>query len=272
MRIAVLADIHGNQAAFTAALEDTIAQKADRIVLIGDVVIGSPDSQACWEMAQSLGCPILRGNHERYAALYGGPEAPPEWDTEKFLPVQWAAGQLPDETRRAMGSLPTHLRLEDAPGVLFVHASLRDDHDTVSPFTPEERLDAMFPGTVDRWIIRGHNHLAQVRLWRGGLIVTTGSTGLPLDASATAQYLLLDQARDGWRIQHRAVPYPLETSLRRFNETGYLDATGPIGRLYYREVKTASPQIVPFLRWYAHWQREEPITLAAGVERFLGDP
>ncbi|MBE0698820.1 MAG: metallophosphoesterase [Anaerolineaceae bacterium] len=65
IRIAVLADIHGNLPAFESALEHVSQQKVDQIILAGDIVNGSPDSKACWTLALSLGCPILRGNHER---------------------------------------------------------------------------------------------------------------------------------------------------------------------------------------------------------------
>jgi hypothetical protein len=62
----------------------------------------------------------------------------------------------------------------------------------------------------------------------------------------------------------------VDAAVRRFEETGYLDAVGPIGRLFQREVATASYQIVPFLRAYARWSSEESISLEQALERFLG--
>ena len=43
MRIAVLADIHGNLPAFEAALNHVSQQKVDQIILAGDIIIGSPE-------------------------------------------------------------------------------------------------------------------------------------------------------------------------------------------------------------------------------------
>ncbi len=57
MRIAVLADIHGNLPAFEAALKHVSQQKVDQIILAGDIIIGSPDSKACWDLALSSGLP-----------------------------------------------------------------------------------------------------------------------------------------------------------------------------------------------------------------------
>ena len=269
MRLAILADIHGNLPAFEAALRHVARHQPDQIILGGDTIIGSPDSAECWRLAQSLGCPVLRGNHERYAAYYATPHAAPEWSTEKFTPLHWAYAQLTAQERRSMGELPSSLRLPEAPNLLIVHASVRDDHDSVCAYTPEDQLLAMFPDVQEPYIVRSHNHVGQVRLWERGLIVTCGSVGLPLDGNPTAQYLLLDQDREGWRIQHQSVPYDVDATVKRFHDTGYLAATGPIGRLFLREVVTASQQLVPFLRLYARWLQEGHLSLNQALDRFL---
>ena len=122
-RIAVLADIHGNLPAFEAALKHVSQQKVDQVILAGDIVNGSPDSKACWSLALSLGCPILRGNHERYAAHFGTAKASPLWTTEQFAPLQWTVEQLSEEDRQCMEQLPFSLRLPEAPD-LFLSTQL----------------------------------------------------------------------------------------------------------------------------------------------------
>lgn len=268
MRIAILADIHGNLPAFEAALEHA-RRRADRLIIAGDVVVGAPDSAACWRLARGLGCPILRGNHEGYVAAFGTPAAPPDWQTRQFAPVRWAAEQLDAAERREIDGLPRLLRPPDAPDLLVVHGSLRSDRDTVSAYTPPEELAAMFPDLRETLVVRAHNHQCQVRLWAGRRIVTAGSVGLTLDGVPGAQYLLLEQTRAGWEFQHQSVPYDVQAALRRFRASGYLEAAGPIARLYMREVATASFHIVPFLRAYARWSREGEIALEAALERYL---
>lgn len=46
MKIAILADIHGNLPAFQAAIDHVQRQQADLTVIAGDIVIGAPDSLA----------------------------------------------------------------------------------------------------------------------------------------------------------------------------------------------------------------------------------
>ncbi len=269
MRIAILADIHGNLPAFEAALHHLSNQKPDQVIISGDVIIGSPDSAECWRLARSLGYPMLRGNHERYAAHFGTPQASPEWSTAKFAPLQYAVAQFTEADRQAMAALPLTLRLPAAPGLLFVHASPRDDHDSLTAHTPDERVAAMFGMAPERWIIRSHNHVGAVRLWGDRLIITCGSVGLPLDGHLTAQYLLLDRQDSRWEIRHQSVPYDLEKTLQRFRDTDYLRTTGPMGRLFLRELVTATQQIDSFLRLYGQWTKEAPLSLDQAVERFL---
>lgn len=268
MRIAILADIHGNLPAFEAALAHVEQQHVDQLIIAGDVVVGAPDTAACWRLAQSLNCPILKGNHERYVADYGTPAADPSWTSLQFAPLQWGVAQLTEAERQALNRLPAFLRLPEAPDLLVVHASMRNDRDTVTAYTPANHLAVMFPEVKERYIVRGHNHLCTIRTWGERFIITAGSVGLPLDANPTAQYLLLEQSSNGWHIHYQSVPYELEATLRRFHETGYLEATGPMGRLFLREVETATPQFVPFLRLYHHWSQQEALSLEAAMERF----
>ena len=268
--IAVLSDIHGNLPAFEAALKDVAQVGADQIVLLGDVVNGAPDSAGCWQRALELECPILRGNHERYVADWGTDRALPEWESERFGPLRWTVGQLAADQRAAMGRLPLVLRLPAAPDILFVHASARNDSDSIYSHTSADLLEEMFGAAAPGYIVRGHNHFAQTRLWDRGVIWTNGSVGNPMDHQTTAQYTLLIAGEGtGWRALHRSVPYDLAGLLARFRTSGYLDAAGPMARLFMREMATATYQMVPFLRAWRTWPGLRGLELHQALERFL---
>jgi predicted phosphodiesterase len=266
MRIAVLADIHGNLPAFEATLADVRRAGVDQIVVVGDLINGAPDSRACWLLAQTIGATILRGNHERYVYDFDSPQAPSLWRSERFGPVQWTVAQFSAAERRAFARLPAELRL---PGLYFTHASPRHDTDNVQPYSSDGEMSAMFSTIGEPLIVRGHDHWCQVRLWNGRTIVTTGSVGQTLDEHPTARYVLLEQKEGAWSFQHRAVDYDLEAAIERFHSTGYLREAGPMARLMLREIATAAPQIVPFLRLYDRWSQAGPISLAAALDRFL---
>jgi hypothetical protein len=269
MRIAILADIHGNLAAFEAALEHVARQGVDQIVIAGDVVNGATDSAACLELALSLGCPIIQGNHERYVYDFGTERAPEVWSTERFLPLRWTVEQLSQAQRDVLRGWPRSYRPPGVDDLLIVHASLRSDADLMRPYMPEAELGALFPGVEHGAIVRGHYHLPEVRMWGERLIVTSSSIGMPLDGHTLAQYVIMERRREGWRPQHYALPYDLDLTLRRMRQSGFLEAAAPMAELYLREVATASYYLVPFLHAYQRWSAAEPLALDAGVERFL---
>lgn len=269
MRLALLADIHGNLPALEAALAEIETLRPDLLVVAGDIVDGGPDSAACWRRVKSLGCPVIRGNHERYVFDYGTPRADPAWSSPQFAPLRFARAELDDGEVAGLAALPPHWSDPAWPELLVVHASLRGDNDSIFPYTPDVLLEPMFPGLdpAVKLIVRGHNHVCSTREWAGRRIVTTGSVGLPQDGNPAAQFLLLERGAGGeWTARHRAVRYDVGATLRRFRESGYLDKAGPLGRLFYREMETGTHQIVPFLRFYgasrargAQWTLEETL-------------
>lgn len=269
MRIAILADIHGNLPAFEAVLMHVRQQAPDLIVIAGDIVIGVPDSAACWQLAQSLACPLVRGNHERYLGHFGTEQGDPAWQTEQFAPVQWAVAQFTDQERATIANLPMALRLPETPDLLVVHATVRSDRENLPPYKPDAEIAAMFPDVQERWIVRGHDHLARTHAWRAKTIITTGAVGLPMDGNSAAQYMLLDATPQGWQVQHQAVAYDLNATLERFVATRYVEQTGVMGRLFLREAATATPHFVPFLRLYQQWSRTDPLSLREALERYL---
>src|SRR5258708_34242174 len=63
MRIAVIADIHGNQLALEAVLQDLHRQPAvDQLVIAGDLCLNGPCPRQVLETVQGLRCPVLHGN------------------------------------------------------------------------------------------------------------------------------------------------------------------------------------------------------------------
>ena len=269
MRIAAISDIHGNLNAFEAVLEHVDGQHVDQIVITGDIVLGAPDAKACWALAYELGCPIVRGNTDRFLAHYGTPDADPLWTTEQFAPLHWTVQQFTDEERADVGALPLVYRMPEKPNLIFCHGSPRSDVDAIYAYIYDDQLREIMTGVSERYVVRGHNHTPQVKLWEDHVIITCGSVGLPDNAYTAAQYLILEEHRNEWRIKHQAVPYDVDCALQRFCDTGYLEAAGPMGRLFMRTLATGTGQIVPFFRYYNRWKAEGGISLSEAVDRFF---
>jgi len=272
LRLAVLADAHGNLPAFEAALAAARRAAPDLLVIAGDVVNGAPDSRACWQLARAEADLLLRGNHERYAIDRGTPAGDPGWLGPRFRPLAWTVAELDgllDDVRAA----PIEARVDES--VYVMHAAPGDDHVGVFPWTPDDELVPRLAGVDAELLVRAHNHLPFHRtLPDGRLLVSAGAVGLALAGRPEAQWVLLTRERASWRVEHRSEPYDVAATLRRFDDSGYLDAAGPIGVLFRREVATGAHQLVPFMRYEHAWREardlpDDDAALEAALAAFL---
>ncbi len=276
LRLAVLADVHGNLAAFEAALEAARRSEPDLLVVAGDVVNGAPDSRACWDLARAHADVLLRGNHERYVFDRGTPQGDGSWLGPRFRPLAWTAREM-EGLEEELRALPIGARPLD--GALVVHATPADDATSVFAWSTDDEVEAAFAGHPGELIVRAHNHLPFQRpLADGRLLVSLGAVGLSLVGRAEAQWGLFTRRADGrgWHVAHRSERYDVAATVRRFHESGYLEVAGPVGELFLREAATGTHHLVPFFRFERAWRREqapfldEDAALASALDAYLG--
>ncbi len=115
VKIAVLADIHGNLEAFEAVQAILVQQGADRVICLGDNIGYGPDPEEVVCRLRQLGYSSVLGNHEfalmdeRGRRWLNFQAAENNIETEKLLS---------DESKEYCCSLPPFLAFENAH---FVH-------------------------------------------------------------------------------------------------------------------------------------------------------
>ena len=75
MRLAVLADVHGNIPALEAALSEIERDAVDGILVAGDMVAG-PNSVEVLRRLRDLSASMIRGNNENYILRFADGDAP----------------------------------------------------------------------------------------------------------------------------------------------------------------------------------------------------
>lgn len=285
MRIAILADIHGNLPALEAVVAELERQQPDYVVVDGDLINAVPFSAEVIDLVRSRRWTVVRGNHEFYYLDFGTERAIPgcedpdrwgqlHWLLEHITPSQGQyLAMLPDEyTFYLPGASPLRIA-HGVPGRnrtgfyrsqadAAIAAEIMDvrEHTLVSAHT-HVQIDRHITANED--ILDGlaadphagaDLYLQAPRQERHWHVINPGSVGLPLDERTLAQFAILESVpepvmRGGWRVTHLAVPYDRRPALAAFAETGMLDAGGVISQLFYWEVVTAEPEIVRFYRW-----------------------
>ncbi len=199
MRIAVLADIHGNLPALRAVFRELNGDPHDAIVVGGDVVAG-PLVRQPLELLASRPEPVhwVRGNCEReaVAAFDGAATA----DDQAGRDAAWSARALDRRWRDALDGWPICLSLD---GVCFCHGSPSSDEELITRLTSDAVLLELLAGVTEALVVGGHTHQQMVRRLRPGLTyANAGSVGLPYEGRAGAFWMTVD----------KGVPEPRETS------------------------------------------------------------
>jgi predicted phosphodiesterase len=236
MRYAVLADIHGNLEALSAALEDAAAQRIDQWVCAGDLVGYGADPSACLAWLEPHHPLCVAGNHD-WACL-GKLDARSMTSAGRHA-VEWTRDHL------GFGELDSLRRLPLTAGDDLVSVS----HG--SPMQPDrfkglaEVAQAADASVACRtpYAVVGHTHwpcafMCQGRPRRVRMVtdprelaslavpsnddtryfLNPGSVGQPRDGDARASYAVLDTNQATWSL--RRVAYDIATAQRKIRAAG----------------------------------------------------
>jgi putative phosphoesterase len=216
MRIAVLADIHGNLPALRAVLEELDREHVDAIVVAGDAVGGALVRDTL-EVLEARPEPVhwVAGNSEREAvAVYEG-AAPSEDQAGRA--AAWSARALDGRWRAELGTWPISLALDS---VCFCHGSPRRDDEVLTRLTPADVLAEALSGTRERLVVGGHTHQQVVReLPDGRVYANAGSVGVPYEGRPGAFWMLIEE---GTAIP-RTTPYDLDAAVAELRRADYPD-------------------------------------------------
>lgn len=179
MRVAALADIHGNLPALEAVLAEVEREDPDLIVFCGDVASGPFPAETIDRLRQTKRARFVRGNSDR--GLMTAFDGQPLPDMRGPF-AEWCASRIRREHRDFLASFEDTVTIEDVDGagrVLFCHASARNDTDVFLAGSPDERVRTLMRGAVADVIVCGHTHMQFDRALDRWRIVNAGSVGMP---------------------------------------------------------------------------------------------
>lgn len=135
MRLAILADIHGNIPALEAALREIKRDALDGLIVAGDMIVG-PNSVEVIRRLRELDARMIRGNNENYLLRFASGEAPDWWHTARqWSFMRWNYRQMNEETLNFIKGLPEQLiiHLTGTDPIRVVHGSPRNVSETDPP-------------------------------------------------------------------------------------------------------------------------------------------
>jgi len=220
MRVAVIADIHGNQIALEAVLQDLAQQAAvDHLVIAGDLCLNGPCPRQALETVRGLQCPVIQGNVDAEIVTKAV-----EKGEKKRGTVGWTREQIGQPGIDYLASLPFSNRIVNPMGsdLLIVHANPLNLEDAIFPNAPDSTLEHFFNGLEPAIgaLAFGHLHIAYTRQWRRLLLVDVASCGLPRDEDLRAAYGILTWQDGTWNAEIRRVAYNVQEVVKQIKSCG----------------------------------------------------
>lgn len=222
MRIAIIADIHGNLTALDAMLADLRQQKPDAVYHGGDLAFGGCNPAEVIDCIVQAGWKGVLGNTDEML-----------WDTSaraaleasapKFKPLfkvlfDWsgpATKQMIGESRLAwLRALPTELRHEN---LALMHASPGNLWRAPMDTAEDAELQNAYAPLNAEIVVYCHIHRPFIRKIGNMTVCNTGSVGAPYDGDPRASYLMIDNGQPAIR----RVAYDVEKEIGRLLASDY---------------------------------------------------
>ncbi|MFC1962066.1 metallophosphoesterase family protein [Chloroflexota bacterium] len=230
MRIAIIADIHGNLTAFKAVLDD-IGQRGGvkGYWCLGDVVGYGPEPRQCLDLLRSLKHVCVAGNHD-WAAIDKISTA--DLNPDAAIACRWTAKQLRKKDIAYLESLPLTIVKNS---FTLVHGSPREP---IGEYVISMNIaQTNFSFFETRYCLVGHSHTPLVfkeekgettssrlfpdiklLLGESRLIINPGGVGQPRDGDPRASYAIFDS--DFGNINLHRVPYDIEAVQEKIMKEG----------------------------------------------------
>ncbi len=250
MKLAIIADIHGNLHALDAVLDAVERERVDGIICAGDMVTPLPGSLEVWQRLTAQGIPIVRGNREDYMVDYYTSDTCDIRTAPHLTGLRWIAETLSPAIAQDFAALPLQHRVAGPRGddVVVCHASLSD---TLRSYLDgiEDDMRADLETCSASTIVSGHKHVSALRTWNGKRLLFAGSVGLPLHGQPRPEYMLLTHERRTWHVSYRTVAYDYERALKPYVESGCCAYGAPFSWMVYDEVWTGEPRCLAFFAY-----------------------
>ncbi|MEM7293171.1 MAG: metallophosphoesterase family protein [Pseudomonadota bacterium] len=232
VKLAVIADVHGNLDALEAVLADIQVEGVDQILNLGDHVSGPLDARGTADRLMDASMLSIRGNHDRWVLAQSQDNMGPS--------DRVAAEQMTDAHKAWLANLPFSLSLD--MGIYACHGTPKSDEvywlEAIDAAGTPHLADLAHieaqAGNIDaKLLLCAHTHIPRsVQLSDGRQVVNPGSVGCPAyddtepcyhimqTGSPDARYAIVEGKADNWAVNFKQVHYNSDrmVALARHNQ------------------------------------------------------
>ncbi len=195
MKIAILSDIHGNDLALRAVLQEIDKLNVDKILLLGDYVGYYYNVNVLFSLIDGYDKELIKGNHEilLQQTLYDN-EMSAEIQKKYGSGIEYAKKNLSNKQIDYLVNLPEKKKIKiDGLSILMCHGSPWDICEYIYP-NPSAKVKQKFMEYDADFIFIGHTHRPFVFEQDNKVLMNVGSVGQNRVIGGVASWGFLDTA------------------------------------------------------------------------------
>lgn len=225
MKIAVLTDVHGNELALRAVLNEIDTRDVQEIWCLGDMIAMGPDTNEVLDLLfERSNVRMITGNHdEAILSLILGKGHPKSYKHTREH-HEWIANQLSLQNVHRLQQLPRVISKKINTSVLLgIHYHI-EPHLLEAPIIEEpfhrileptlENMESMFRAYPADIIVFGHHHPEHLFQTDNKIMLNPGALGVSKEN--TAPYAVIDFSSSNPVVTIHHVAYDKEAFLQKF--------------------------------------------------------
>ena len=243
MKIAAIADIHGNLFALEKVLQDCEAKGVDQFIFLGDYITDGPFSNEVLDIIRSMNAVVVSGNRETRTIKLG----PTETSKKVMAAAYWTRDRLRDDSLTYIQTLKEETDIE-YEGLQF-HISHHPTH-----FRKHENgiwdianVPEIFKHTTADIILFGHTHRQLIYNQNGKYIFNPGSAGLALNGDPQAHYGIITIENETINFEPLRLDYDRDAYLKAIHASGMVQECPLWTRCTLRSIETGNNYYVDLL-------------------------
>jgi predicted phosphodiesterase len=212
MKIALIADVHGNTLALDRIIKEARSQGAERLISLGDFIANGPFPVETLKMHRENGVEMIRGNTEDYIAdAYRH-----ERKSESFLAlgdtirtsIEWCSQLFTGEEISFLESLPISIEisLPDGSKLLCYHGTPASNLGVLRENSDDAIFESIIEENGSQYYAGGHTHNMYIKRYKGKIFINPGCSGMPICSYAEGkpasffagtEYVMLEVSEKG---------------------------------------------------------------------------
>lgn len=216
MKVGIISDVHGNDLALEAVIENMEKESIDGVIFLGDLIAGGPNPKKALELLRKLNVlSWINGNTDiKYQEVVNFTKLKHKENIELSEYYSYALKELCFKDIEFILTKPIKESIcLERLDIMCVHGSPRDILEIMGKEIDKIKLMEMIEEVSEKFIICGHSHIPSMIEVEEKVIVNVGSVGFPIDEDNRASYVILNVNDPDYTLDFKRVEYDIEKIL-----------------------------------------------------------